>query len=200
MGFELEREVNEHFAPFYPFVAEELLAEFGRDTGRVLEIGPYGPGVAVALAKKCPEMSFVCGDENSGALAYFRECIRREKMNSRIEIQPIDKYSLLFDAETFDLVVFRGGLFFWDDQEKILAEMNRVLKPGGVGALGGGFGAGASDELIESLLPEARELNSRLGKKRLSLDEVKAIAKSSGLSDRSRIAQTHGLWIFWRKN
>ncbi len=200
MGFVLEREVNEHFAPFYPFVADELLAEFGRDAGCVLEIGPYGPGVTVALAKKCPAMSFVCGDENGGALSYFRECVRREKINGRIEIQPIDKYSLLFDAGTFDLAVFRGGLFFWKDQEKILAEMDRVLKPGGLGALGGGFGAGAPDELIESLLPQARELNDRLGKKRLSLGEAEAIAGALGLSGRSRIARTHGLWIFWRKN
>ncbi len=200
MSFELEREVNEHFAPFYSFVADELLSEFGRDSGRVLEIGPYGPGVAVALAKKCPEMSFVCGDENSGALSYFRECSRREKLIGRVDIQYVDKYSLLFDESTFDLAVFRGGLFFWDDQEKIVVEMNRVLKPGGVGALGGGFGAGAPDELIETLLPEARKLNNQLGKKRLSLEEVEEIVKASGLSGRSRIAQTHGLWIFWRKN
>ena len=156
--------------------------------------------MAVALAKKCPEMSFVCGDENGGALSYFRKCIRREKLIGRVDIQYVDKYSLLFDAETFDLAVFRGGLFFWDNQEKIVIEMNRVLKPGGLGVLGGGFGAGAPDELIESLLPEARELNSRLGKKRLSLGEAEAIAKASGLSGRSRIAQTHGLWIFWKKN
>ncbi len=200
MGFELEMEVNEHFAPFYPFVADELLAEFGRDSGHVLELGPYGPGVAVALAKKCPEMSFVCGDEDGGALTYFRKCVRREKLIGRVDIQYVDKYSLLFDADSFDLAVFRGGLFFWDDPEKIVADMNLVLKPGGLGALGGGFGAGAPDELIETLLPEARKLNSRLGKKRLSLGETEEIVKKSGLAGRSRIAQTHGLWIFWRKN
>lgn len=199
MGFELEREVNEHFAPFYPFVADEILAEFGASSGRVLEIGPYGPGVAIEIAKKCPEMSFVCGDENGGATSYFRECIRRANLGARIEIQSIDKYSLLFDEEMFDLVVFRGGLFFWDNHEKILAEMNRVMKPGGLGAIGGGFGAGAPDTLIESHLPEARDLNSRLGKKRLSVPEVQKIVKSAGLPRSSRISQEHGLWVFWRK-
>lgn len=200
MSFDLEREMNEHFIPFYPFVADELLSEFGKDTGRGLEIGPYAPGVSVALAKKCPEMSFICGDDNSGALSYFRECSRREKLIGRIDIQFIDKYSLLFDEETFELAVFRGGLFFWDDHNKILAEMDRVLKPGGLGALGGGFGAGAPDELIESLLPQAREMNSKLGKKRLSLGDAEAIVKAAGLTGRSRIAQKHGLWIFWRKS
>ncbi len=112
MGYQVEREVNEHFAPFYPYVADEVLAEYGREVGRVLEIGPYGPGVSIALAKKCPKMTFVCGDEYPEALAYFRECVRRDELIGRVEIQSLDKSSLVFDAEIYDLVIFRGGLFF----------------------------------------------------------------------------------------
>lgn len=199
MTFKLEQEVNDHFTPFYPYVADEVLAEYGSTSGRVLEIGPYGPGVSLALAEKCPDLSFVCGDESDEALTYFRKCIRNVKMSRRVEILNVDKYSLLFDADTFDLVIFRGGLFFWEDQEKILVEMNRVLKPGGVGAYGGGFGAGAPEELIESLLPKARELNNKLDKKRLSEDEVKKIVKMANLNSGVHIAQKHGLWVYWKK-
>jgi ubiquinone/menaquinone biosynthesis C-methylase UbiE len=199
MNYELEREVNEHFGPFYPYVADEIRAEFGRDSGRVLEIGPYGPGVAVALAKKCVGLSLTCGDDSEGALAYFRECVDRENLGDRIEVRLLDKHALPFDEDTFDLVVFRGGLFFWDEQEKILTEMNRVLAAGGLGALGGGFGAGAPDDLIESLLPRARDLNNRLGKMRLSLKKAEEITAAAGLTNDFKIAQTHGLWIFWRK-
>ncbi|MDP6278247.1 MAG: class I SAM-dependent methyltransferase [Nitrospinota bacterium] len=199
MGFELEQEMNDHFAPFYPYVADEVLAEYGSASGRVLEVGPYGPGVSIALARKCPEMSFVCGDESGEALAYIRKCVRGEKLTRRVEILNIDKDSLLFDADTFDLVIFRGGLFFWEGQERILSEMNRVLKPGGLGAHGGGFGAGAPDELIELHLKKARALNSRLKKKRLSEEDVKGIVKNAKLDPGARIAKRHGLWIYWRK-
>ncbi len=199
MGYQVEREVNEHFAPFYPYVADEVLAEYGRKTGRVLEIGPYGPGVSVALAKKCPQMTFVCGDEYPEALAYFRECVRREGLIGRVEIQSLDKSSLVFDAEIFDLVIFREGLFFWEDQEKILSEMNRVLRPGGTGVHGGGFGAGAPDELIESLLPRARELNDQMGKKRLSKGDAEKIVLEAGLEGKARISLQHGMWILWQK-
>ena len=199
MGFELEQEVNDHFAPFYPYVADEVLAEYGSASGRVLEVGPYGPGVSIALARKCPEMSFVCGDESGEALAYIRKCVRGEKLTRRVEILNIDKDSLLFDSDTFDLVIFRGGLFFWEGQERILSEMNRVLKPGGLGAHGGGFGAGAPDELIELHLKKARALNSRLKKKRLSEEDVKGIVKNAKLDPGARIAKRHGLWIYWRK-
>ncbi|HJP13756.1 MAG TPA: class I SAM-dependent methyltransferase [Nitrospinota bacterium] len=199
MGFELEQEMNDHFAPFYPYVDDEVLAEYGSASGRVLEVGPYGPGVSIALARKCPEMSFVCGDESGEALAYIRKCVRGEKLTRRVEILNIDKDSLLFDADTFDLVIFRGGLFFWEGQERILSEMNRVLKPGGLGAHGGGFGAGAPDELIELHLKKARALNSRLKKKRLSEEDVKGIVKNAKLDPGARIAKRHGLWIYWRK-
>lgn len=199
MGFELEREVNDLFSPFYPYVASEVLEEYARTSGRVLEIGPYGPGVSIALAEKCPEMTFVCGDEDDKALWYIRKCVRQRKMSQRIEILNIDKYSLLFDEGMFDLVIFRGGLFFWEKQEKILTEMNRVMKPGGLGAHGGGFGAGAPDALIESNLSKARTLNSRLGKKRLSVKETEDIVKAAGLEKNARIAQAHGLWVFWKR-
>jgi len=62
MDFGLIRAVNAHFQPFYPYAAMEIHAEYGRDTGDVLEIGPYGPGVAIALAERCPGMLFM-GDD-----------------------------------------------------------------------------------------------------------------------------------------
>ena len=198
MDFELIRAVNAHFQPFYPYAAAEIHAEYGRDSGDVLEIGPYGPGVALALAARCPEMRLTCGDDSETLNDYLAETIAEAGMASRVRVAPLDKYSLPFEAASFDLVVFRGGLFFWDEQERIVAEINHVLKPGGMGAHGGGFGAGASDELIESLLPEARDLNNRLGKKRLPRADVRQIAENVGLTS-FRIAAKHGLWLFWEK-
>ncbi len=198
MDFELIRAVNDCFHPFYAYAAAEIHAEYGRDAGDVLEIGPYGPGVALALAERCPGMRLTCGDDSERMNDYLAGTIAEAGMSARVRVEPIDKYSLPFEAASFDLVVFRGGLFFWEEQERIVAEMNRVLKPGGTGAHGGGFGAGAPDALIESLLPEARALNDRLGKKRLSRADVRQIAENAGLAP-FRIASEHGLWLFWEK-
>ena len=198
MEFKLIRAVNACFQPFYPYAAAEIHAEYGRDGGDVLEIGPYGPGVALALAERCPGMRFTCGDDAEHLNDYLAETIAEAGMSARVRVEPIDKYDLPFEAASFDLVIFRGGLFFWEEQGRIVAEMNRVLKPGGMGAHGGGFGAGASDALIESLLPEARALNDRLGKKRLSRADVRQIAENAGLGV-FRIASEHGLWLYWEK-
>ena len=198
MDFEWIRAVNDCFKPFYPYAAAEIHAEYGRDEGDVLEIGPYGPGVALALAERCPQMRFVCGDDSQVLNDYLAGTVAQAGMSARVRVEPIDKYDLPFEAASFDLVIFRGGLFFWDGQERIVAEMDRVLKPGGTGAHGGGFGAGAPDALIESLLPEARALNDRLGKRRLSLAHARQIAENSGLGV-FRIASEHGLWLYWEK-
>ena len=192
------RAVNAHFQPFYPYVAAEIHREYGHDAGDVLEIGPYGPGAALALAARCPAMRFVCGDDTQTLNDYLLDTIAAAGMCARVRVERMDKYALPFEAASFDLVLFRGGLFFWDGQERIVAEMNRVLRPGGMGAHGGGFGAGASDALIESLLPEARELNNRLGKKRLARADVRQIADNAGLTT-YRIAAKHGLWLYWEK-
>ncbi|MDA0999832.1 MAG: class I SAM-dependent methyltransferase [bacterium] len=199
MGFELEREVNDHFTPFYGYVADEILGEMGSREGRVLEIGPYGPGVSVALAQKCPGMSFVCGDSYPEALAYQGEKIGVAGLADRIEVRPLDMLELPFADECFELVLFRGGLFFWEEQEKILREMDRVLSHLGLGVHGGGFGARAPNAVIEKHLPRARELNDALGKKRLGHRDVEKFADAAGLSRRAYIMHRHGLWLFWRK-
>lgn len=144
-------------------------------------------------------MRFVCGAETAVLNDYLAERIEAAGLSARVRVQPLDKCRLPFEADSFDLVIFRGGLFFWDEQGRIIAEMRRVLKPGGLGAHGGGFGAGAPDALIESLLPEARALNNRLGKKRLSRAQAERIVQDSGLAASARIAAMHGLWIYWRE-
>ena len=199
MDFDLIRAVNAHFQPFYAYAAEEIHARYGRDAGDALEIGPYGPGVALALAARCPGMRLVCGDDSDLLNGYLAEKIAEAGMSARVRVAPLDKYRLPFEADAFDLVVFRGGLFFWERQEEILGEMNRVLRPGGLGAHGGGFGASAPDALVESLLPAARELNDRLGKKRLSRAEAEAVARRAGIGASARVASRRGLWIYWEK-
>ncbi len=130
MDFDLIRAVNAHFQPFYAYAAEEIHARYGRDAGDALEIGPYGPGVALALAARCPGMRLVCGDDSDLLNGYLAERIASAGMSARVRVAPLDKYRLPFEADAFDLVIFRGGLFFWERQEEILGEMNRVLRPG----------------------------------------------------------------------
>lgn len=192
-------EVNELFEPFYPYVARQIAKAYGRSNGSALEIGPYAPGVSIQLAKSYPDLEIIVGDSTPGILEYFHEKIKEAGLRGEIKVQELDKTQLPFADRTFDLVYFRGALFFWEEQAKILQEAYRVLNRGGVALLGGGFGAETPDELINSLLDKSRELNRRLRKKVLSEVELQKILKEANLSGRSYVDRRHGLWVACRK-
>lgn len=192
-------EVNELFSPFYPYVAQQIAKAYGRSTGSALEIGPYAPGISIQLAKIYPDVKITVGDSTPGIPEYLHEQIRKAGMEKRIKVQELDKTRLPFVDGTFDLVYFRGALFFWEEQVQILREAYRVLKKDGVALLGGGFGAETPDELINSLLDKSRELNRRLRKKVLSEEELQEILKEADLTNCSEIERRHGLWVICRK-
>lgn len=200
MDFTDIRDVNELFEPFYPFVAGEILEAYGRAEGEALEIGPYGPGISIALARRVPGLRFVVADDDPQVLDYFREKVAASGLGERICVHAADKYRLPFPEGRFDLTYFRGALFFWDEEPRILQEMVRVLRPGGMALAGGGFGRDAPDALIERYLQQSHELNRRLGKRVLGEKELEALLARAGLSRQvAAVSRAHGLWVTLRK-
>jgi SAM-dependent methyltransferase len=198
MTIDLIRDVNAHFTPFYPWIARQIADAWPHPAARTLEIGPYA-GNAFALLELRPELTITMGDDDPQILAYLDEWAAGAGLRDRVSIQPLDKYALPQDGQSVDLVIFRGGLFFWDHQDLILAEAWRVLAPGGVAFIGGGFGAGAPDALIEQHLPEARRLNEALGKARLSTRQLQGHIDAAGLAPFTTIDHRHGLWAVLRR-
>lgn len=199
MNLEDIKRINQLFAEFYPYLARQIANAYGKEDGLALEIGPYGPGISIELIRLCPGLRIIVGDSSAEVLSYLEEKVAEACLGERIEIKELNKYNLPFAAATFDLEVFRGGLFFWENQAQILGEIYRVLKPGGVAVVGGGFGAEAPDELIKARAAEIRELNRRLGKRTLSETQIGDILRQAGLTDCTKVERRHGLWLTMRK-
>lgn len=189
--------VNELFNPLYPYVSRQILENFQGEEGRVLEIGPYGPGISIEIAKALPKVNIFVGDDFPGLLEYFHQKVQEVKDRARVIL--FDKYEFPFKDESFDLAIFRGTFFFWEEEHRILKEMERVLRPGGLMMAGGGFGKSTPDSLIESILPESHRLNRKLGKKVLSSEEVERILELAGLKEKAILEKEHGLWVKVRK-
>ncbi len=70
-------------------------------------------------------------DISAGMLAIADEKIRKRKMQDIFEVRLGDSEKLLFDQDTFDAVTVAFGVRNFEDLEKGLSDMLRVLKPGG---------------------------------------------------------------------
>ncbi|MTI30939.1 bifunctional demethylmenaquinone methyltransferase/2-methoxy-6-polyprenyl-1,4-benzoquinol methylase UbiE [Xanthovirga aplysinae] len=70
-------------------------------------------------------------DISEGMLNVGREKIKKLKLEDKIELQLGDSERLLFEDNTFDSVIASFGVRNFENLEKGLADMFRVLKPGG---------------------------------------------------------------------
>lgn len=127
------------FYPIYDVIAGDLLEETKITSGRLLDVGCGGGHLGFAvMARSGFAGDFV--DINATAVRLAGERAARLGLDRRCRFHQADVAALPFEDQTFDLVVSRGSMFFWEDQERAFAEILRVLKPGGKTYIGGGLG------------------------------------------------------------
>jgi ubiquinone/menaquinone biosynthesis C-methylase UbiE len=100
-------------------------------TDRVLEIG-HGPGTALALlAARVPAGLVVGVDPSREMVVQARQRIRLLSPRGRLALARARAEQLPFAARQFDRVCSVNTLYFWPVLEDALAEIARVLRPGG---------------------------------------------------------------------
>ena len=70
-------------------------------------------------------------DISAGMLEVAKEKIKNKELQDQFEVQLGDSENLQFDDDTFDAVTVAFGVRNFENLEKGLAEIRRVLKPGG---------------------------------------------------------------------
>ena len=183
----------------YPYVAAQIMECYQRDYGSVLELGPFSGGISLELARSYPRIAITIGAESPAVIEYLRRKIALSGLSKRITVEETGLEHLQFVDAQFDLVILRGAFFFLKDRVGLLGEIMRVLKAGGMAFVGGGYGKGTPEELIDEIGDRSRELNKRLGRKRVSKEELEEIVRESDLADLCSIEEEGGLWITIRK-
>ena len=183
----------------YPYVASQIMEVYQRDYGSVLELGPFSGGISLELARSYPRLGITIGAESPAVVEYLRRKIADTGLPERIMVKETDLEHLIFVDAQFDLVILRGAFFFLEDRAGLLGEIVRVLRAGGMAFVGGGYGKGTPKELIDEIAEESRELNERLGRKRVSREELEEIVRKSELADLCDIEEEGGLWITIKK-
>src|SRR5581483_2625089 len=91
--------------------------------------------VAIELARAEPSRTAVGVDQSDEMLAAGRERVRRAGLDRRISLEPARAETLPFEDGEFDSLTFTYLLRYVDDPPATLAELARVVRPGGVVAM-----------------------------------------------------------------
>jgi hypothetical protein len=173
------------------------MGDFGRYSGKVLEIGPFSGGLSIELAKLHLNLDITIAIWKSDEIEYMENRVSDSDLVDRIKIIQTSHDRFSFADGYFDLIISRGALFFLDNM--LIRESFRMLGETGMAFLGGGYGRNTPQHVINSIHDESHLLNQRLGKKWITRDKIETLVKDAGLTNYCRIEEEGGLWLIIRK-
>ena len=199
MDLKMLKDVNDLWSKIYPHLAAQVMEYYGQSSGDVLELGPFAGGISVELARLHPGLKITLAAQESGMVDFLRMEMEGAGLDRKIELECCELDNLAFESSLFDLVIFMGAYFFLDEESRVLREIYRVLKEGGIAFVGGGYGKNTPQALIDEIANTSRDLNDQLGRRRVTVGEVESMVKRAGLSDHARIEKEGGLWLVLNK-
>lgn len=98
---------------------------------RVLDLATGTGDLAIALARAVPDGHVVGLDPSAGMLAVGETKVKELGLEGRVELVRGDAQALPFPDDSFDGVTIAFGIRNVPDRPRALAEMARVVRPGG---------------------------------------------------------------------
>jgi len=195
---------REIFAPAYPLIASQAVERTGISEGVCLDIGCGGGYLGLALAQTT-DLFVRFFDQSGEMLDIVRGNVAARGLEDRTDILSGTAESIPLPDGSVNLAISRGSVFFWD-RVPAFREINRVLAPGGMSYIGGGFGSAEVKAEIDRKMedrshdgPPWREWVA----KRLGPDapaEFEKELRSAGIEDfEIDRSDDKGLWIIIRK-
>lgn len=97
----------------------------------VLDVATGTGDMALLLPKYLEPEKIIGIDISEGMLEHARQKVEKQKLKQKIELQPGDSEAIKFPNNTFDAITVAFGVRNFEHLQQGLAEMLRVLKPGG---------------------------------------------------------------------
>lgn len=192
------QEINRLWEPVYPHLTRHIQEEFGRKDGVVLEIGPFC-GVIFSLMAQGVGSKFIIGAFPPDIVPFYHEWVREKGCENKVDIHETDQSLVRIEDNCTEFIVFRGALFFPSLFQVDYKAIDRVMKPGGVAMIGGGFGKFTPPEVIHPLAERSRELNAKIGKVEMTVGQVRKEIDRSGITTTYRIVREGGIWVILNK-
>ncbi|HEY0055516.1 MAG TPA: bifunctional demethylmenaquinone methyltransferase/2-methoxy-6-polyprenyl-1,4-benzoquinol methylase UbiE [Pedobacter sp.] len=111
---------------------KEAISELKADDPKqILDVATGTGDLAFESLKILNPEKIIGVDISEGMLDIARQKIEKRNLSKRFEVRLGDSEKLLFDDDTFDAVTVAYGVRNYENLEKGLSDMLRVLKPGG---------------------------------------------------------------------
>jgi ubiquinone/menaquinone biosynthesis C-methylase UbiE len=193
-----DKMVRENFMPAIVSTAKQVIDDYGVLDGVCVDVGC---GTAIFAIELCRRSNLkIYALENAKAVyEVARKNIQKEGLTDRIIPVLGDAHDLPFEDAFADLIISRGSYHCWKDKSLVFREIHRVLKKGGVGFVGGGFGRYISKEELDRMTAlRGRSLKDD-AKAYSSPKELEDIIRKTGISDFHIIYDRSGLWAELKK-
>ena len=134
------RAAEEGLAPVYAPLAEEIVERLSLapKEGVGIDLGS-GPGTLILELARRTKLHWINADINPYFFPYFFRKAEQAGLGGRVGAIQADACALPFRDDFAEVIVSRGSLQFWPNLRRGIAEVRRVLKPGGVAYLGRGL-------------------------------------------------------------
>jgi ubiquinone/menaquinone biosynthesis C-methylase UbiE len=195
--------VKKIFYPVFPLLAEYFLNQSGHTQGVCLDLGAGNGYLGLALAEKS-NLQVRLVDFDSEMLEFAGENVKERHLEDRVDSVLANVEALPFKDNYAQLIVSRGSIFFWENQAAGLNEVYRVLAPGGMSFIGGGF---ATPELMEEVKNKMQEKDPGFGQhiaERIgpdAPDKFREVLRKTGIPESNcDVSYDHAnLWIVIKK-
>lgn len=97
----------------------------------ILDVATGTGDLAITAHKKLKPKQVIGVDISEGMLEMGRQKLKKKKLDEHIQLHLGDSEGLLFEDNKFDAVIVAFGVRNYENLEKGLEDMIRVLKPGG---------------------------------------------------------------------
>jgi len=193
-----DKKVKENFMPAVVSTVKQITEDYGVLEGVCLDVGC---GTAIFAIELCRHSKLKVYALEKEKAIYEVASMNIEKERLTDKIIPIlgDAHKLPFENEFADFIISRGSYHCWEDKVRVFKEIYRVLKRGGIGFVGGGFGRYVTEEELNRM-KSLRDHSLKEGAKAYSSpDKLREVIDKAGISNFRIIYDRAGLWAEIKK-
>ncbi len=204
---------NLDYEQIYELIARQITEKLKVNAGTAIEVGSGSGSLSLAMAR-ITSFKIYSMDISPEMCQIASKSIEKEGLMDKIIPKLGDVHQMPFPDEFADVIFSIGSIIFWNDLTIAFKEIYRVLKPGGVGYVGRGFGSPAAKqqfthhepvkhlELKHHQQKNHQEINHQYiihDNPKIHADTLEKAVLNAGIHNYLLINDESGLWVLFKK-